>query len=592
MYHTKILEKKQYEANELLTLSNLIDLIAAAPSLSEKRRAELCSGVRSLARAMSLQLESTPADPRLIAERLRDLTPVAADMSKGRFQNCISYMDAALSYADKRFRRRRPRRLLAPDLIAFLELLPDRWQRMTLRPFMHYLDENGIVPDAVDNETFDAFRVSLEQSLIKNVRTRDRETRKIWNALVAKTPERGCRQVRVPRYTDHYSLPATAFPASLWTEVDAYIASRAVKVGTELDDILTEEELFGDDDDAPRALPIRTSTADLIRYRVRQFASALVLSEVLKPEGVTTLKVLVDPKTVAAGLNFFIKRVGGKRRNSQIRGIAYDLLMIARLWVRSPEADLKKLEEIAVKVRPEHQGLPESMRRKLAPFRDIENVRAFLTLPDRIIKEALHKKTVDRETANRVATALWIKIAQRAPLRISNLLSTSLTTNLLRSHAGKDAKVALFYPPEQVKNAKTLEIPLPASTTKLLDIYLTNFRPALIDAPSDWLFPALDCGQKRSSVMSDHIQKLMRKYLGFAINPHAFRHLAAKLYLTAHPGRYEDVQLILGHRSRETTISYYCDLEAEEAFRHFDAVLLGLEDAGTLRAKDSVRKSK
>ena len=193
-----------------------------------------------------------------------------------------------------------------------------------------------------------------------------------------------------------------------------------------------------------------------------------------------------------------------------------------------------------------------------------------------------------------MATALWIKIAQRAPLRISNLLSTSLTTNLLRSHAGKDAKVALFYPPEQVKNAKTLEIPLPASTTKLLDLYLTTYRPALIDAPCDWLFPALDCGQKRSSVMSDNIQKLMREYLGFAINPHTFRHLAAKLYLTAHPGRYEDVQLILGHRSRETTISYYVDLDAEEAFRHFDAVLLGLEDAGTLRAKDkdSAGKSK
>lgn len=139
-----------------------------------------------------------------------------------------------------------------------------------------------------------------------------------------------------------------------------------------------------------------------------------------------------------------------------------------------------------------------------------------------------------------------------------------------------------------------MEIPLPAGTTKLLDIYLTNFRPALIHAPSDWLFPGLDCGQKRSSVMSDNIQKLMREYLGFAINPHAFRHLAAKLYLTAHPGRYEDVQLILGHRSRESTISYYVDLEAEEAFRHFDAVLLGLENAGTLRANDkgSAGKSK
>lgn len=135
---------------------------------------------------------------------------------------------------------------------------------------------------------------------------------------------------------------------------------------------------------------------------------------------------------------------------------------------------------------------------------------------------------------------------------------------------------------------------MPSDTVKLLDLYLKTYWSALIDAPCDWLFPALDSGQKRSAVMSDNIQKLMREYLGFAINPHAFRHLAAKLYLTAHPGRYEDVQLILGHRSRETTISYYVDLEAEEAFRHFDAVLLGLEDAGARRANgwDSARKPK
>ena len=38
------------------------------------------------------------------------------------------------------------------------------------------------------------------------------------------------------------------------------------------------------------------------------------------------------------------------------------------------------------------------------------------------------------------------------------------------------------------------------------------------------------------------------------------------------------MQLLLGHRKLETTVKYYCELEAEEAFRHFDAVLLNLEE--------------
>lgn len=589
MYHTKVREKQQYgAAPAFITMAELIDQIAADSAIPHKRRNDLCSGMRSICRALGLQPESTPADPRLFAKLLRGLTPAAARMSKGRLQNCLSYLDAALALANTRFRQRRSRVALPPLLEAFLKAVPDRWKRTRLRRLMHYLAENDIAPEAVDDEVFDGFRASLAHSLIKDIRTRDRETRKIWNALVADNPEWGCRQVVVPGYTDHFVLPASAFPESLWTEVDTYIASRALKVGAELDDILTEEELFGDDD-APTAQPIRPSTAKLIRYRVRQIASALVLSEILQAEDVTTLKVLVNPKVVVAGLKFFIKRAGGEQRNSQVRSMAYDLLMIARLWVRSPETELKQLQKIAVKVRPEHDGLPESVRRKLTPFRDIENVRAFLALPDRIVKEALRSKVVDRETANRVATALWIKITQRAPLRISNLLSTSLTTNVLRSHAGKDAKVALFYPPEQVKNAKTLEIPLPASTAKLLDLFLKTYRPALIDTPCDWLFPASKGGPKRSAVMSADIQKLMREHLGFAINPHVFRHLAAKLYLTAHPGRHSDVQLLLGHRKLETTIAYYIDLQAEEAFRHFDAVLLGLEEAGTLRAKDTTR---
>ncbi len=512
-------------------------------------------------------------------------------MSKGRFQNCLSYMDAALSSVDTRYRRRRSRVELAPELAALLTSIADRWQRARLRRFFHYLGENGIKPESVYDDTFDAFRASLDRSLIQDVRTADREARKIWNMLVADNPQLSARQVTLPTYTDHYVLSKETFPDALWTDLDAYLASRAPRGGNELDDLLTEAELFGDNE-APAAQPLRPSTAKLVRYRICQFASALVLSEVLAPDDMTSLKTLVAPKTVAAGLKFFIKRTGGQQQNSQIRGMAYDLLMIARLWVRSPQSELKVLGQIAINVRPEHRGLPDSVRRKLSPFRDIENVQAFLALPDRVFDEALKSKIVDRETANRVATALWIKITQRAPLRISNLLSTSLTANVLRSHAGKNAKVALFYPPEQVKNAKTLEIPLPPGTVKLLDIYLTTFHPALIDTPCDWLFPASNGSPKRSQVMSADIQKLMREHLGFAINPHAFRHLAAKLFLTAHPGRYYDVQLLLGHRKVETTIKYYIDLEAEEAFRHFDAMLLGLEDDSAPRLTYSARRKK
>ncbi len=86
----------------------------------------------------------------------------------------------------------------------------------------------------------------------------------------------------------------------------------------------------------------------------------------------------------------------------------------------------------------------------------------------------------------------------------------------------------------------------------MLDLYLNKYRCALVDVSSSWLFPVRDGGPKRASVMSADIQKLMREHIGFSINPHSFRHVAAKLYLTAHPGQFEIVQRILGHKKRRS----------------------------------------
>jgi integrase len=499
-------------------------------------------------------------------------------MSPGHLRNCRCYMDRAFEYADHRFGRRRNERALAPEYAELLKLLPDRWERGKLRRLFHFASEQAVAAQDLNDSFFDQFLSHLKRTTLPNPQTVDRETRKLWNRICETVPGWPGRAVTVPSYVDQWVLATEAFPQNLWDELDAYLKRRSAKATVQIDDLLSEVELFGDGGEGPiEAQPIRASTADLIRYRVRQFASALVRTGVMKAEEIVSLKTLVGPHVVNAGLKFFIQRAGGEKQKSQIRGIASDLMMIARLWVRSPESDVAKLRLMVKKTRPEHQGLPESARRSLAPFRDIANVRAFLACPDAIVKDAEREKMVDSVIANRVAAALWMKIAQRAPLRINNLMKTDIQANILRSHTGKDAAVALYYPPDQVKNDKALEVPLSRATVEMLDLYLRKYRPALIDVSSSWLFPTQDGGPKLASVRSADIQKLMRQYIGFSINPHSFRHVAAKLYLTARPGQYEIVQRILGHKSRNTTVKYYCDLEAEEAFKHFDAVLLKLE---------------
>ncbi|GGH18924.1 hypothetical protein GCM10007036_21420 [Alsobacter metallidurans] len=57
------------------------------------------------------------------------------------------------------------------------------------------------------------------------------------------------------------------------------------------------------------------------------------------------------------------------------------------------------------------------------------------------------------------------------------------------------------------------------------------------------------------------------------MNAHLFRHLAAYIFLRQHPGEFETVRVLLGHKSIRTTVSFYCAIEQEDAFRRYDALL-------------------
>ena len=50
---------------------------------------------------------------------------------------------------------------------------------------------------------------------------------------------------------------------------------------------------------------------------------------------------------------------------------------------------------------------------------------------------------------------------------------------------------------------------------------------------------------------------------------HQFRHAAGALILKHRPGEYELVRRILGHKSIQTTIKFYCSLETMQASEIF-----------------------
>jgi integrase len=110
----------------------------------------------------------------------------------------------------------------------------------------------------------------------------------------------------------------------------------------------------------------------------------------------------------------------------------------------------------------------------------------------------------------------------------------------------------------------------------LLDLYVERYRPLLLDGPSSWLFPGRQTGPKSEQAIRGQIQKCVATKCGLKVNPHLFRHIAAKIHLDRNPGAYGLVRLMMGHKSVETTTRFYAGMEGAAALAHYDDNIIAL----------------
>src|SRR4249920_2278800 len=78
------------------SLANVLDAISSV-DLPTRRRQEMASALRTVARALGIPLASIPADPRRLSERLRQVSPRAIGISPGRWNNIRSHVRAGLA---------------------------------------------------------------------------------------------------------------------------------------------------------------------------------------------------------------------------------------------------------------------------------------------------------------------------------------------------------------------------------------------------------------------------------------------------------------------------------------------------------------
>jgi integrase len=135
--------------------------------------------------------------------------------------------------------------------------------------------------------------------------------------------------------------------------------------------------------------------------------------------------------------------------------------------------------------------------------------------------------------------------------------------------------LTLTLPEGDVKNGTPFEMQLPEASARLVELYLSTYRPLLCPPGAEWVFPGRTIEAPKTSVsLRDQIQKSIAGRCGLHFNPHLFRHLAGQIMLEDNPAAHGLVQRILGHKSINTTLSFYSGTETKAAHRHYEALIL------------------
>ena len=501
------------------TLAELLELFASDGALTPRQRHDICSALRVVGRALSRRLEEIPARPRQLRERLATLTPAMAGVSQGRWNNVLSLLRRALKRAELTTIAGRNAEPMAPEWQDLFRHLNHRRLREGLSRFARYCSTLGISPRDVDDGIAAAFLAAMEDDgLIRKPRQVHRTMCVMWNRAVQAVSL--LLPLAVPKYRKDYSLPWADFLPSLRDEIAAYLAR------------LSGEDLLSEGD----FRPLRAASIQSYDRLFRAFFSALVQ----RGHDVSSLRSLTDivaVETVKNGLRFFLDRADGKK-TKQAYHIARLLLAVARYWVKVNDDHLKRLREICRRLDPGKTGLTQKNRDRLRQFDNPVNVRALLMLPQKVWARHKAGANLTRAAALQVQSALAVEILLMVPMRVSNLAGLDLDRSILRTRVKGCSVTHLAVAAEHVKNGIAVEAELPAETVKLLDLYLERFRPLLLAHPSSYLFPNSGGGPKKASALGDQISKFLRRECGLQVNPHLFRHIAAKLFLEAHPGAY------------------------------------------------------
>ena len=513
------------------------------------------SAVRQVARLLGGLPADIPANPEALRRGLNLMTPAAAGMTKRRWANVRALLAAALDLAGAKVVRQTPIIGLTPSWFSLRNLVGDMYARARLSRFIAYASANGVEPDQVEDRTVADFAETLKRNSLLEGQTKIvRDLCREWNRCVESIEGWPATRLTFPNRRRDYALPASAYPPSFGADLEAYLDHQA------------RGDLFGGNGRGP-ASPFTVRT---IRGHLLLMATALVESG-RDSQKIRSLADLVQAEALKNELNFFWTR-NGNRKTGYLHNLALTAIKIAKWWVKAPAEQISELQAIRRTVYPKETGMTARNRARLRQFDDPENLRRLIDLPKAIVRALPRQGAPNYLQAIRVQSALAISILMVTPMRMKNLAALRLGRHVVQTRPGGVRHVVISA--EDVKNKVPLSFEVSDALGTIIDVYLARCRPLIAEDPEGFLFPAArKGGAKTPGHLAEQIKRTIRQEAGIDLNAHAFRHLAALLFLRQFPGEYETTRLLLGHKDLNTTVKYYCGLEQADALRRYDALI-------------------
>jgi integrase len=429
---------------------------------------------------------------------------------------------------------------LARDWQTLRNRLSDRRRRAGLSALMRYCSANNIPPAAIDEGVINRFmRYRADTTSLSANDAARRAIARAWNFCAGTIEGWPSQRLLEPPVKSAAGPAWEDFPEGLRNDILTHLAGMTAK----------KRRVNGKRVRPCKPSTVRTRRAELLA------AARLAVRLGVPIESLSSLHALIHPDVVERVLETYCDEDGLEPRVYTI-DLGWKFLSIARELGTFSADELERLDELRVSL--EHYRRGGMTEKNLKVVRQVlgdgvwERVR---DLPQALMQQArLNREQAPMKAAVTAQMAVAIGILTFAPVRLANLCGIRLDENLIKP-AGNGSPYLLCFPDYDVKNRVELEYPFDKELTAIIDEYIHDYR---------------------SILLSEQITQRIEEATGLHMTVHQFRHAGAAIWLKHHPGDYETVRRVLGHRNIQTTINFYCGLETIQANAQFGALIRGL----------------